>query len=431
MKIIELVCTFPCVLLLGAFGVYFSFKSGFIQFKGMKKLLFESKSKESLTAFATALGGTVGIGSITGIGFALSQGGAGSIFWMWVSSFFAMGIKYAETYIAVKYKTEKNGGAMSALKEIGYGKLGVIFAVITLFTSFGGGNSAQSGAMAEAFENIGVSPYLVAVLSAVVLFFIMFGGRERIVKVNSFLVPISTVLYVLGMFFMLFKMRECILDSFVLIIKDAFGIKQMSAGATLFMFSRALRVGTVRGVFSHEAGMGSSPIAHANAKNPSPEKQGLWAVAEIYVDTFLVGTLTALCLICGETYSVSKVFLLFFGSVGGIVFSCFMCVFAFAAVLSWSYYSEACLRFLFGDSKKSFGIYKITAILVFSVGCVLPLGVSVVVSDIFNCLMAYPNLFLLFIKRKEIGYAKGEKRLLVNGYKRGVEGLGKLEKRTF
>ncbi len=409
--------TFPCVILLGIFGIYFTFKSRFIQARGIKKLVSENKSKESVSAFATALGGTVGIGSITGIGFAISQGGAGSIFWMWVSSFFAMGLKYAETFIAVKYKKGKNGGAMYALKESGYAKMGTIFAVITLFASLGGGNSAQSGAMAEAFSSVGVSPFIVAGISALALSIVLFGGKERIVKVNSFLVPVSTVLYVLGTVYILFKTGDKLPYAFSMIIKDAFGLKQATAGASAFMFSRALNVGTVRGIFSHESGMGSSPIAHSSVSMANPEKQGLWAVMEIYVDTFLVGTLTALCLLCADTYSVSKLFYKFFGSGGGIVFALFMAVFAFAAVLSWCYYSASCLKFLFGDLKRSFGIYKIIAIVTFSTGCIAPITLSMGISDILNCLMTYPNLFLLLTKRKEISYGKGKKRSSILGNK--------------
>ncbi len=412
MKFLEIVFTFPCVLLLAGFGIYFSFKSRFIQLFGMNKLKL-SKDKESFKAFATALGGTVGIGSITGIGFALSTGGVGSIFWMWVSSFFAMGIKYAETYICVKYKKGKYGGPMYALKSMGYKKIAVSFAFITILASLGGGNSAQSGAMAEAFLSIGVSPVITALVSALVLASILFGGKDRIVKVNSVLVPLSTVLYVFGTLFILFKSHSEIPYAFKMIFGDALGIKQFSGGVSAFAFARAIRVGTVRGVFSHEAGMGSSPIAHSSVENAIPEKQGLFAVAEIYVDTFLVGTLTALCLICNRSFSVSELFLWRFGKCGGGLFSVFMAVFAISATLSWCYYSEGCLKFLFGDSKKSFGIYKIIAIASFSLGCVLPIRFSMGMSDILNCLMTYPNLFLLFIKRKEICHngKKGEKTL--------------------
>ncbi len=428
MKITELICTFPCVILLAFLGIYFSYKSRFIQIRGIKTLISESKSKESLSAFATALGGTVGIGSITGIGFSISQGGAGSIFWMWVSSFFAMGIKYAETYIAVKYKDKYSGGAMYALKSSGYAKMGIIFALVTILSSLGGGNSAQSGAMAEAFGSIGVSPFLVAVISAVVLSGVLFGGKERIVKVNSVLVPLSTFLYILGGGIILFKSRENIPSALSCIIKEAFGFRQMSAGASAYMFSRAMRVGCIRGVFSHEAGMGSSPIAHASAVDANPQKQGMFAVAEIYVDTFLVGTLTALCLLCNDTYFVSKLFLEFFGNKGGILFALFMAVFAVAAVLSWCYYSEACVGFLFGRRQKVFRIYKIVAILTFSIGCIAPMELSLGMSDILNCLMTYPNLFLLFIKRKEIFYGREkERKYTILGGKFG-DGVKKSEK---
>jgi AGCS family alanine or glycine:cation symporter len=433
LKITELICTFPCVIILGLFGIYFSCKSRFIQVKGLKTLISESKSKESLSTFATALGGTVGIGSITGIGFSISQGGAGSIFWMWVSSFFAMGIKYAETYIAVKYKGKNSGGAMYALKSAGYTKMGILFAVITIFASLGGGNSAQSGAMSEAFGSIGVSSFAVAFISAIVLFIVLFGGKERIIKVNSVLVPLSTVLYILGAGIILFKSRENIPSVLSYIIKDAFGIKQMSAGASTYMFTRALRVGCIRGVFSHEAGMGSSPIAHASAVDASPQKQGMFAVAEIYVDTFLVGTLTAFCLLCNDTYFVSKLFLEFFGNNGGVLFAFFMAVFAVAAVLSWCYYSEACIGFIFGQSQKVFRIYKIVAILTFSLGCIVPMDFSLGMSDVLNCLMTYPNLFLLFIKRKEIFYGGEKKRsykVLGRKFGDGIEESEKLTKRT-
>ncbi len=408
-KMLEFICTFPCVILLTAFGIYFTFKSGFIQVRGMKRLFSENKSKESISAFATALGGTVGVGSITGIGVAISEGGIGSIFWMWVSSFFGMGIKYAETYVAVKYKNKTCGGAMVALQKSGYGKIGTAFCIIALVASLGGGNSAQSGAMTEAFSSLGVSPFIIAIVSSLLLYYVLFGGKKRIEKVNSILVPLSTILYVFGTLFILFKCGDKIPDAFSRIFKDAFGIKQIGGGASAYLFSRAMRVGTVRGVFSHEAGMGSSPIAHSGAENANPQNSGLLGVAEIYVDTFIVGTLTAICLCCNETYSVSALFQKFFGNVGGIIFASFMAVFAFAAVLSWCYYSEACISFLFVDKKHMFGIYKILAVSAFAFGCIAPIGLSWRMSDILNCLMVYPNLFLLFIKRKEILYDKGKR----------------------
>ncbi len=406
---LESIFTFPCVILLTAFGIYFTLKSGFIQIRGIKKIFSEEKSKESVSAFATALGGTVGVGSITGIGIAISEGGIGSIFWMWVSSFFGMGIKYAETYIAVKYKNKSNGGAMIALQKSGYRKMGIGFCIIALVASLGGGNSAQSGAMSEAFLALGVNPFIIATFSSFLLYYVLFGGKKRIEKVNSVLVPLSTVLYVFGTLFILFKCGDKIPKAFYDILKDAFGIKQLGGGAAAYLFSRAMRTGTVRGVFSHEAGMGSSPIAHAGTEKANPQNSGLLGIAEIYVDTFIVGTLTALCLCCNETYSVSSLFQKYFGNVGGIVFAGFMAVFAFAAVLSWCYYSETCISFLFKNKERMFGIYKILAVSAFAVGCVAPIGISWGASDVLNCLMVYPNLFLLFIKRKEILYDEGKR----------------------
>ncbi len=416
MKLIELVCTLPCVLLLTAFGIYFTFKSKFIQMHSVKKLFSGEKNKEMFLAFSTALGGTVGVGSITGIGYAISEGGVGSIFWMWVLSFFGMGIKYAETYVAVEHRDKNLGGAMVALKKSGFPKLGIAFAFLALCASFGGGNSAQSGAMSASFSSVGVSSVTVAVVSALLLYAVLFGGQKRIAKVNSYLVPIATVLYVLGTLFILFKTGKKIPFVLSSIVKDAFGLKQVSGGFSVYFFTRALRVGAVRGVFSHEAGMGSSPIAHAGAENAKPFNQGIWAIAEIYVDTFVVGTLTALCLICNDTYSVSDLFLKFFGRGGGIIFALFIGVFAFAAVLSWCYYSESCIRFLFGKRRLFFTLYKFLAIGAFVFGCVAPMELSWGASDILNCLMTYPNLFLLFIKRKEILYDEGaEKRKKILG----------------
>ncbi len=422
MRIIEIVCTYPCVLLLSLFGIYFTFKSRFVQIRGMKSLFSEGNKRESLSAFATALGGTVGVGSITGIGLAIAEGGAGSIFWMWATSFFGMGIKYAETYVAVKYRDKKIGGAMVALEKSGFMRLGGAFALLLVCASLGGGNSAQSGAMAEAFVNVGIPSVFVAIISGILLFLVLIGGKKRIEKVNSVLVPISSALYVLGMLFILIKSGDNLPSAFSSIINEAFGAKQMSAGVSAYLFSRTLRVGAIRGVFSHEAGMGSSPIAHTNGDG-NPFVSGLWGVLEIYVDTFLVGTLTAFCLLCNETYSVPELFLEYFGNSGGMLFAFFMAVFAFAAVLSWNYYSETCISFLTKGRKKSFKLcsngYKILATFTFALGCVAPLRFSFVVSDVLNCLMTFPNLFLIYIKRKEIFYDGG--KILVGSQKRSAE----------
>ncbi len=406
-EVLKSIITTPCVFFLILAGVYFTFKLKIVQIRGIKGI-FENSSKESLIAFATALGGTVGVGSITGIGIAISEGGIGSIFWMWVSSFFGMGIKYAETYIAVKYREKNSGGVMFPLKKSGYKSLGIAFCIVALLGSFGGGNTAQSGAMAEAFEFLGVSPVITAIISGLILFFVLFGGKKRIERVNSVLVPTATVLYVIGTVYILIKTREKIPYVFSNILKDAFGIRQIGGGVSSYIFLRALRTGTVRGVFSHEAGMGSSPMAHCGTSHSVPEKSGLFGIAEIYVDTFIVGTLTAFCLCCNETYSVSELFLKFFGNSGGVLFACFMAVFAFAAVLSWCYYSESCISFLFKRKERMFEIYKALAISFFALGCIVPLDFSWGYSDVLNCLMVYPNLFLLFIKRREIIYDKGK-----------------------
>ena len=401
-EIINSILSFPCVVLLTCAGLYFTIRLNFIQIKGMKKLISENMSKESLSAFATALGGTVGVGSITGIGISIAEGGAGSIFWMWISSFFGMGIKYAETYIAVKHKSEKSGGAMCVLTKAGYKKLGVAFCIITLIASLGGGNSAQSGAMTQAFSTIDVSPFAVAIISAFLLLCVLFGGKKRIEKVNSFLVPIGTVLYIVAMIYILIETKENIPHAFSSIFKNAFGIKPFSGGISAYLFTRALRTGVVRGVFSHEAGMGSSPLAHVCTKKANPYTSGLLGIAEIYVDTFIVGTLTALSLCCCSTCSVAEMFEKYFGKAGTASFAFFMAIFAFAAVLSWCYYSEVCFSFMFKNKEHMFGIYKIFAVIAFFAGCFLPLEVSFGFSDIFNCLMIYVNLFLLFIKRREI-----------------------------
>lgn len=404
----------PTLVMLFVFGLYFTLRTKFYHPKAIAKtirdtvgsLSLNSKSGiSSFSAVATALGGTVGIGSIVGVGYGIAIGGAGSIFWMWICSFFGMGLKYAEVRIALNKRTKNAfgsfGGAHYRLSEKGFCLTAVVFCIVCVLCSFGTGNLTQIWAMTSFLTSIGLEQTLCGVLGAFLVGLAIFGGRERIAKVNTYLVPISSGIYIIICFAILILNFKNIPDVLNLIFAEAFGFDAVSGGFSGAILSRVIREGFARSLFSNEAGMGSSPIAHATGENINANTQAEWGIFEIFFDSFVVSTLTAFCLLsCGLT-SASEMFFSVFGSFGNRIFGLLAAVFAFASLLSWCYYAECCILFL-TEKRTATVIYRIMFVLCAFFGVYLSDGIIWDIADILNALMMFPNLFLLFICRKEI-----------------------------
>ena len=233
----------------------------------------------------------------------------------------------------------------------------------------------------------------------------IFDGRSRIAAVNAFLVPLFSALYILAMLFIILQNASAFPDALRRIFSEAFGLRAAAGGFSASLLSAALRVGVSKGIFSSEAGMGSSPIAHAAAEGTTPYRQGLWGVAEIVIDTFVVSTLTAFALLLSGETEMEAVFRNAFGPAGSYILLAFLAVFAFASILAWVFYADGCIGYLFGGRKKAVSLaFRLLSVL-FVFGGVFLSGEAVwAAADIFNALMIFPNLFMLYIYRKEIQY---------------------------
>lgn len=405
----------PTTVLLLVLGIYFTHKSKFYRPKALLSVLRDTvgslkKVKNDgispFAAVATALGGTVGVGSIVGVGYALSVGGAGSIFWMWVCSFFGMGLKYAEVRIALNKRVKINnssfGGAPFRLRGEGYRLLACLFCFLCIAASFGTGNLTQVGAISGFLKNIGCSQAVCAVVCVSIIAAAVFGGRKRISGINAFIVPVSSAIYIAVCLVFLAINIDRLPSVFSEIFGSAFGFSSVAGGFSGALLSTVIREGFARSMFSNEAGMGSSPLAHATSDTDSPEKQAKWGIFEIFFDTFVVSTVTALCLLSVAETEPSEVFSLLLGAGGKWLFGALTAVFAFASVISWCYYAECCLSFLFKKSRLAFFIYRALFSLCAVLGVFASEGVLWALADILNALMMLPNLFLLYKCRNEI-----------------------------
>src|SRR5687768_14846676 len=306
------------VLLMGT-GIVLLFVTGAVQFRHIGTALGEVLGKlrkgagagnvTPFQAVATALASTVGVGNIAGVATAITLGGPGALFWLWVSGVLGMGTKYAEIVIAMHYRERDakgimRGGAMYTLKKRGFGWLGTIFALLTALAAFGIGNMVQANSVAQSLQaSLGVSPSIVGGVLVVISGIVILGGLKRIAAFAEVLVPFMAILYLAGGIALLIMNAGRIPEVLRLVFDGAFNGTAATggfAGSTIMM---ALRVGVARGLFSNEAGLGSAPMVHSAARTDHPVRQGLYGIFEVFVDTILVCTATGLAIIATGVWS--------------------------------------------------------------------------------------------------------------------------------
>ena len=386
----------PTIGFILSVGFYFTVKSGWFPIRGIREITkgtigslgkSDSNGVTPFMAVATAIGGTVGVGSIIGVSYAITAGGAGSLFWMWVSGFFGMMIKYAEVYITVNHRIKsKNGfagGAMHCLAEFGYKKLAVIFSILCICASVGVGNLAQTNSVSVIMGGIGFPPLLTAGLLAFFFAIIIFGGQKKIAGLSAVIVPAVSLIYLVCTIYIIILNRDGLPEAFQRIFKEAFGFKAAAGGISGAMISQAIKVGFARGVFSNEAGMGSSPIAHTAAETATPHTQGMWGITEIFIDTFVVTTLTGILLLCSGTTDIGALFSVCFGKVGKPLLAVLLTIFAYASMISWCFYSEGCILFL-TDKKIFLTLYRLISVAAAFLGAVASVKMIWDIADIFN-----------------------------------------------
>ncbi|MDW8705432.1 sodium:alanine symporter family protein [Streptococcus suis] len=410
----------PLLLLLVGTGVYLTLRLGVFQIGKLPtafRLIFSSDQSgqgdvSSFAALCTALAATVGTGNIVGVATAITTGGPGALFWMWVAAFFGMATKYAEGFLAIKYRTkdangQAAGGPMHYI-TLGMGKnwkpLAVFFAISgVLVALLGIGTFSQVNSITASLEtSFGLAPQLVSIVTAISIAFFIFGGIEKISDVSTKVVPFMAILYILASITVLAVHWDQLLPTLALVFKSAFTPAAAMGGFVGATVKEAIQRGIARGVFSNESGLGSAPIAAAAAKSDNPVEQGLISMTGTFIDTLIICSLTGLSILVTGQWTVEGLegapltqaaFATVFGNTGSIALTISLVLFAFTTILGWSYYGERCIEFLFGT--KSILPYRLLFVAMVALGGFLKLDLIWTIADIVNGLMALPNLIAL------------------------------------
>lgn len=411
---------FLLLLLLCSTGIYFTIRLRFVQVRKFKqgikavfgniKLFGEKTNKEGMSSFqslATAIAAQVGTGNIAGAATAIVSGGPGAIFWMWVSAFFGMATIYAEATLAQKYRTrvdgEITGGPVYYIRAAFQGKFGKFLAgffsvAIVLALGFMG-NMVQSNSIADAFQQaFQMPPWIMGVVVALLGAFVFLGGVKRIASVTEKIVPIMAVLYIAGCLVVLIANFRNLGNAFGQIFIQAFHPQAIAGGVAGITIKEAIRFGIARGLFSNEAGMGSTPHAHALAKVKHPCEQGVVAMIGVFFDTFVVLTLTTLVILSTGALSTGttgtklaqNAFDSFFGSFGNIFIAVCMFFFAFSTIVGWYFFGESNFKYLFG--KKAKWVYSLLVVVFIVLGSLAKVDLVWALADMFNGMMVIPNL---------------------------------------
>jgi AGCS family alanine or glycine:cation symporter len=359
-------------------------------------------------ALTAALSATIGTGNIAGVGTAVALGGPGAMFWMWVTAVFGMALKYGECLLSLHYRTIHPDGVVGAgpmyyiEKGLGQKWLGVLFAVFAAVASFGIGNMVQANSVAEPVQTyFGIPKLVTGLLIGALVFLVIVGGIKRIGQVASRLVPIMATFYVIGSLVVIFANISEVPAAFGMIFTDAFTGTAATGGFAGAAVAQVIRFGVARGVFSNEAGLGSAPIAWGAAKTSEPVRAGLISMLGPFIDTIVVCTMTGLVIIItgaftsGETGAdlTAKAFNMGLPGPGGYIVAIGIIFFAFSTAITWSYYGDRCIDYLFGQ--KLVMPYRVLYCLLLPVGAYVELSTVWTISDIFNALMAWPNLIAL------------------------------------
>ncbi|HEL2684235.1 TPA: sodium:alanine symporter family protein [Streptococcus suis] len=410
----------PLLLLLVGTGVYLTLRLGVFQIGKLPtafRLIFSSDQSgqgdvSSFAALCTALAATVGTGNIVGVATAITTGGPGALFWMWVAAFFGMATKYAEGFLAIKYRTkdangQAAGGPMHYI-TLGMGQkwkpLAIFFAISgVLVALLGIGTFSQVNSITASLEtSFGLAPQLVSIVTAISIAFFIFGGIEKISDVSTKVVPFMAILYILASITVLAVHWDQLLPTLALVFKSAFTPAAAVGGFVGATVKEAIQRGIARGVFSNESGLGSAPIAAAAAKSDNPVEQGLISMTGTFIDTLIICSLTGLSILVTDQWTTEGLagapltqaaFATVFGNTGSIALTISLVLFAFTTILGWSYYGERCIEFLFGT--KSILPYRLLFVAMVALGGFLKLDLIWTIADIVNGLMALPNLIAL------------------------------------
>ena len=431
----------PALILLGAVGIIMTFMTGFFQIthighwmKNTIGAIFndkhvtghtEDKTISQFQSLCTALAATVGTGNIVGVAGAIATGGPGAVFWMWVIAFFGMMTNYSENVLGILFRRkgengEWRGGAMYYLRDgLGAKKgckqigsiLAILFSLFCLLASFGIGNMSQVNSMVSNVNNaFGIPKVAVGIFLVIAVGLVVIGGLKRVAMVTEKVVPFMVVIYFVGAIVIVIMHAGMIPAIFAAIFKGAFSVQAVAGGGFGAGIALAMKMGFKRGVFSNEAGLGSSVMVHSSSNVREPIRQGMWGIFEVFADTIIVCTLTALVLlgsgaidlttgeaiesvidqIGGSSNLMSYAFGQAFGVAGSGFIAIAILLFAYSTVLGWSHYGTTACHYLFGD--KGIWPYRIFFVCLVFGGSVMEAQLAWDISDTFNGLMMLPNL---------------------------------------
>lgn len=416
------------IVILCGTGIFFTIRLKFIQVRkfgegcrlvfGHMSLKGKKGGKGEMTPFqslATAIAAQVGTGNLAGAATALLGGGPGAIFWMWLSAFFGMATIYAEASLAQQYKTtvdgEVTGGPIYYIKAVFKGRFGRIlagiFAVLVILALGFMGNMVQSNSIGDAFSkvfearNMNLPPVSVGVVLAVFAGFIFLGGTSRLAAVVEKIVPFMAGIYILGSLILIFSNVARIPAAFRMIFVGAFDPKAILGAGAGIAVREAVRFGVARGLFSNEAGMGSTPHAHARATAENPHEQGLTAMISVFIDTFVILNLTVFSILTSGALESGQsgvaltqaAFAAGFGSFGDVFVAVCLLFFAFSTILGWHFFGEINAKYLFG--KAGVKIYSLLVLAFIITGSALKVDLVWSLADFFNGLMVIPNALAL------------------------------------
>ena len=430
----------PMLILIIGTGIYLSCRLGFFQLTRFRHILNstifstfknkkgkESRDKKSISQFqamSTALAATIGTGNIAGVATALTIGGPGAVFWMWVSAFFGMMTSFSENILGVYYRKKNKdgewaGGAMyyiseglkkNKLAKVFAKPLSILFALFCVLASFGIGNMSQVNAIAVSLNSaFNIPPLAVGIALAVLIGFILIGGVKRIGAVAEKIVPFMAIIYIILTLSVVVINIDKVPQVFLSIFKNAFGFSAIGGGISGAIVKNAVTLGFKRGVFSNEAGLGSAVIVNSVSDVKEPVQQGMWGVFEVFFDTIVVCTLTAFTVLSTGVLETSKAegsalvseaFASVFGQYAGMILSVSITLFAFTTILGWSFYGSKSLEYLFGT--KATVVYKIIFSLFLIIGATMNLTLVWEISDTLNALMAIPNLIGVLLLSEDV-----------------------------
>src|SRR5574344_356859 len=419
----SVICGFPLLVVLMSTHVFFTFKLKFPQKNILKVIYYMLKSnkandKDGISLYKSlmsVLASTLGTGNIIGIATAITIGGIGSIFWIFISGIFAIATKYAETYIVLKYRKKDKfgkyyGGAMYVLKDrLDLKIISKLFCIFLIFTTFGMGAMIQSNAVSLCLvQSFNLNKHIVGIIIVLLCAYTLLGNERRISNISSVFIPIATVIYIISCCILMYIYRENLSCSIMYIIKEAFDFKSLTGGIFGSVGIIAMNTGISKGLFTNEAGMGTSPIFDVSLKEKDIKKQSIISETSVFLDTVLLCTLTGIVFVTTGMYNIStnsRVIAQETFSVlplGKYIYIFMITVFAISTIPCSGFYGTKAVNFLFLNKKFYIVIYRLIFLICVFVGTITKIELVWSISAISNALMIIPNVIMIYKLKEEI-----------------------------